>query len=156
MAVRRCNQKLPGGGTCNRVLPEPGAGGGRPRTKCEICSPPRTPRAGTERTPEAPPPTQVILLGTKDGSGEPLEGSLAPESVYMATLSQLTAAGRQSTAAGAAALVLASQLDANVATAPSVSNALLKALDVALAGAKLSADRLDDLQKRRERKAASA
>jgi hypothetical protein len=98
----------------------------------------------------------VVLLGQPDDPREPIEGSVLPESVFAATLGQLTAAGRPGTAAGAAALVLAGQLDANVATAPSVSNALLKALDVALAGAKPAADRLDDLQKRRERKAAGA
>lgn len=97
----------------------------------------------------------VSVWSPPPGPG-PAEGQLVPESVYSATLGQLAAVGREHTAAGAAALVLARQLDANVATAPSVANALLKALDVAIAGAEPAADWLDDLEQRRRRKASGA
>ncbi len=142
---------------CGRTLPEPGPGGGRRRKWCEVCRPPepKVPRAAGV----APDPPKVLSVASWEppaGGSEPVEGHLVPESVYSATLGQLAAAGREHTAAGAAALVLARQLDANAATAPSLSNSLLKALDVALAGAKPAADWLDDLEERRRRKAAGA
>ncbi len=161
MAVRRCIAKLPGGGLCNRPLPEPGPGGGRPRSKCEVCSPSRPRKASTPAAngPEAAVVVPV-LLPSDPGPGrlgpEPVDGTVVPESVHAATLSQLAAAGRAHTAAGATALALARQLDAGVPTAAAVANALLKAMDVALAGAKPAADALDELTKRRERKAAGA
>lgn len=138
---------------CGRTLPPPGPRGGRRRTKCEVCSPPRPkPAAG-------PPPTTTAQLLPFTAAGpapEPTEGVLVPESVFSATLKQLAAAGRAHTAAGAAALALAKQLDQGVPTAPSVSNAMLKALDVALAGAKQAPDWLDELADRRERRASGA
>lgn len=140
---------------CGRPLPEAGPGGGRPRTKCEVCRPPRRSKRG-ER-PTEPLAGQVVPLSVPSTAGAPpAEGLLLPESVYSATLNQLAAADRQHTAAGMAALALAKQLDAGVPTAPSVSNALLKALDVALAGAKRESDWLDELAERRDRRAAGA
>lgn len=142
---------------CGRTLPEPGPGGGRRRKWCEVCRPPeaKAPRAAGV----APDPPKVLSVAAWEppaGGSQPVEGRLVPESVYSATLGQLVTAGREHTAAGAAALVLARQLDANAATAPSLSNSLLKALDAALAGARPAKDRLDELQERRERKAAGA
>lgn len=161
MAVRRCQEKLPGGGTCGRPLPEPGPGGGRPRTKCEVCSPsrPRKSSGSARGEPEQPAVVQVLLpndAGPGRFGPEPVDGTVVPESVYAATLGQLAAAERAHTAAGATALALALALDARPVNPGPVANALLKAMDVALAGAKPAADALDELRKRRERKASGA
>jgi hypothetical protein len=142
---------------CGRTLPEPGPGGGRRRKWCEVCRPPESKVARSEPEPAEIAPMVVQMGRERSGADrEPVEGQLIPESVYAATLGQLVAASREHTAAGMAALALARQLDANVVTAPSVSNAMLKALDVALAGAKPATDALDELRQRRERKASGA
>jgi hypothetical protein len=138
---------------CGRSLPEPGPGGGRRRKWCEVCRPSET---KPSEAPKGRASVLAVSVWTPQAGAEPVEGAIVPESVYSATLAQLASVGREHTAAGAAALVLARQLDANVATAPSVANALLKALDVAIAGAQPAADWLDDLEQRRRRKASGA
>ncbi len=161
MPARTCQAKLPNGGVCGRTLPPPGPGGGRPRTKCEVCSPTR-PRKASDAPRNRPEPAPIVpvLLPQDPGRDrfgpDPIDGTLVPESVFAATLGQLAAADRAHTAAGATALALARQLDAGLPTAAAVANALLKAMDVALAGAKPAEDALDELQRRRERKAARA
>jgi hypothetical protein len=78
-----------------------------------------------------------------------------PDGVYAATLAELKAAGRVNTAKGQACLLLADRLDERVDTAAGAASAvkqLRESLDDALAGARVAADPVDELRRRREAK----
>lgn len=130
---------------CGVALPAP-SGSGRPRSKCETCSPPR--RRDTRR--RAPHKLAEV---------EALPAPAAATGVYGATLTELESAGRAGTSAGQAALILADQL-VNGSHSGAGYAALVKelraTLDAALEGAAVAADPLDELKRRRDQKIGSA
>jgi hypothetical protein len=141
MALRTCG--------CGRTLPDPGPSGGRPRSKCEVCSPPRVRDLNRARSRREQPASPVVQAAEVPQCG-PVEA---------ATLAQLAAAGREGTPAGAVALHLARQLDSGTCAgsqSAAVADKLLKAIDVAMAGVQPEADWVDELASRRDRKAAGA
>lgn len=125
--------------TCGDPLP-PRTTTGRPRIHCEACKPPRR-RSG-----------QVAEISAATAPvGPPADTS----GVYGATFAELAAAGRADTAKGRAALLLAERLDERIDTAAGAAAAvkqLREALDDALAGARVAADPVDELRRRREAK----
>lgn len=124
--------------TCGGPMPT-NKGKGRPRVHCAECRPTRR-----MKPPVAPLPAPLDNV--------PQGGA---QSVYGAVLGELTAAGRQDTAKGRAALLLASRLDEKVDTAAGMAAAvkqLREALDDVLAGATVAADPVDELQRRRAAK----
>jgi hypothetical protein len=129
---------------CGRIIEQPKRG--RPRSKCLICKPPR-------KRPKPPPTSPVLptLIPPK-----PAEPSGRP-SLSSRTLVELAGAGRESSAAGVRALMLAEAVDAGGYNAQGMA-ALMKAheqaLSVAMEGAPRAADAVDELRRRRERRAA--
>jgi hypothetical protein len=113
---------------------------GRRRTKCEECSPRR------ERPERRASVLQMPGRGS-EGSGQAARGAGSTRrTLTAATLADLTAAGREDTTKGVAALQLAELVDAGGYTAQGAA-ALVKAhreaLELALAGAKVDADVID-------------
>lgn len=111
----------------------PYVGKGQPRKFCPECRPPRNKPA---KLPE-PAPVDV------------------ESGVFAATMAELRAAGRETSAKGKACLLLAERLDAKIDTAAGAAAAvkqLREALDDALAGATFAADPVDELRRRREAK----
>lgn len=129
MASSKCSQ-------CGGKLPPP-RGSGRPRTKCETCSPPRA-RDVRRRTPH------------KLAAVEPISAP-APSvglSLYATTRAKLEAADLLDDPSGTAALILAEQLDLRSDSGASLA-ALARqhgaSLADALSRAKVEADPVERL-----------
>ena len=138
-ALQRCG--------CGRVITQPKTG--RRRSKCTECSPPDTRARRDKRVRDLGPVVVSIAPG--------VEAELPP--LVAATLGELEAAGRSSTSAGVEALHLARLLDAGgytAAGAASLAKARRESMAVALAGAKVAADDVDEMARRREDKARRA
>ena len=115
---------------------------GSRRLYCETCRPPRK-----RAEPLAP-----VIAGP--GGAAPIVGPLEA-----ATLAELEEVGRQSMSAGVEALHLARLQDAGGHTAQgaaALAKARREAFGVAMAGAKVAEDALDELRRRRLAKAAGA
>ena len=116
---------------CGGPLPRKGAG--RPRKRCETCAPPRR-------------KAQITVIVPDSGG-----------SVYTATRDELSAAGREATPLGQAALVLAARIDANQDAGAAIA-AMTKQLGATLceatAGANVVASPVDELRARRAAKRA--
>ncbi len=127
------------------------SGPGRPRRKCVKCSPPE------RRNEREPDPPQVHVLPAPPPIRR-VEPSLGPD-VAATTVQALEDAGRLDTPLGAIAVRLATMLatgDHVASGAAALSKELRAALGEALAGAGKKADSLDELSKRRGRKASGA
>jgi hypothetical protein len=125
---------------CGVALPPPGQG--RPRSKCEDCSPRR------KRDARRRGVAQVTALPTQ-------EAAEAPVGVYAATLAALNECERANSPAGAAALAVAHRLDAGQDSGASVA-ALAKTLPGLLAEALKGVrakDGIDEIAERRARRA---
>jgi hypothetical protein len=136
---------------CGRTIDQPATG--RRRLKCSTCSPfrPRNRKVQPLPGPSATVPTI--------GVGVPLPALSGPGRLEAATLAELEAAGRASTSAGVEALHLAQLLDRGgytAAGAASLAKARRESMVVALAGAKVAADDVDEMARRREDKARRA
>jgi hypothetical protein len=115
---------------------QPKPGPGRPRARCHKCSPPEKRR---DDQPLLSPAAEVPDAG----------------SVVDVIREELTAAGRVDTPKGRITLLLASQLAAGGHTASgaaALARQLEASLDAALDGALKSADGVDELKDRRERR----
>jgi len=87
------------------------------------------------------------------------EAPPAAAAVSVAVLAELVAAGRESSSLGVQALALAGRIDAGRDTGAaiaSLSRELRATVEAALKGVAAKADGLDDLARRREKKAAGA
>lgn len=122
-------------------------GPGRPRRKCEVCSPPEA------RRPAAPAlsrPAAVVELQFAAPAAIP-----GPRGVVAATQDALEAAGRAETPLGAIALQLARTVVEGGHTASglaALSKELRSALSAALEGAPQAPDLVDELRERRARR----
>lgn len=127
--------------SCGVELPVP-KGSGRPRTKCESCSPTR------ERDTRRRAPHKLAEVA-------PLEPPRKSGGLLEATRAQLEAAGRLDTIAGQAALVLAEQLVSGQHSGAGYA-ALVKELRATIAealdGAAVVDDPLDEIKRRRDLK----
>lgn len=123
----------------------PQQGPGRPRTKCEACSPPRL-RDVRRRAPHKL-------------AAAPAAPSGAVVGVTAATLAKVRDACVEDDPAAQAALVLAARIDAGADSGASIA-AMVKQLHatmaVALEHAELAADPIDELRRRREARRAGA
>lgn len=145
---------------CGAEIQQPATG--RRRLKCEECSPRRVRDRRVGALPAVAavpaavrPPTAPVRLPSAGGGAQP-DG---PGRVEAATLAELEAAERAGTSAGVEALHLARLLDAGGYTAQgaaALAKARREALAVALEGAKVAEDALDELRRRRLAKAAGA
>ena len=128
---------------CGGPLPPPTQG--RPRTKCETCSPPRL-RDVKRRAPHK-------LGPLPDAPSAPVAG------VYDAVLAELTDADRVQTVAGQRALFLAARMESNIDSGASMA-ALDRQLGAAVAeavkNAKRASDPLDEIRRRREERSRGA
>lgn len=128
---------------CDNVIP-PQKGSARPRKYCEKCRPPRNrpnPRViQLPKPPEASAEAECGLVASYRRRLEAVERLHTPEGEHVLFLAELLAAGSGHTAAGAASL----------------SRELRAAMEEALRDAPREADRLDELEERRRKKAAGA
>lgn len=128
--------------SCGAPLPAPKSSG-RPRTKCESCSPARA-RDARRRAPH------------KLAEVAPLESSpTRPSGLLGATRRQLEDAGRLDSIAGQAALVLAEQLvngQHSGAGYAALVRELRATIAEALDGAAVANDPLDEIKLRRDLK----
>jgi hypothetical protein len=132
-----------------RFTPKPGPG--RPRRKCEKCSPPEARRSDA---PSQSRPAKVVDFGLVSPVATPTALS-GPRGVVEAAQDALEAAGRAETPLGAIALQLAKTVVEGGHTASglaALSKELRSALEAALAGAPAAPDLVDELKERRERR----
>jgi len=112
---------------CGRAIP-PQVGPGRPRTKCEECSPTRPRNRGAKTRPAAvvrlPPPA----------TERPQETPAAPGGLLGTTRAQLAAHGRDETPDGVLALTLAASIEQGTHTGSSLA-ALAREFRTVLAAA---------------------
>lgn len=121
---------------CGAPLPVQ-TGRGRRRTKCANCSPSRVSKPKT-----TPPPMASPSKGLLD-----------------ATRAELETAGRASSSAGQAALLLAERIEFGENTGSAVAQMVRQLHDTmtrALADAEIASDPVDELRARRERRRAGA
>lgn len=126
---------------CGAELPLPKSSG-RPRTKCETCSPTRA-RDARRRAPQK-------LAGVTS-----IDLPQHPPSLVDATRAQLEAAGRLDSVAGQAALILAAQLvggQHSGAGFAALAKGLREAMGEAMDGAAVADDPLDELKRLRDLK----
>jgi len=130
---------------CGRSFTPP-PGPGRPRVKCEVCSPPGKRHKTEPRRPAA----EVHQLPLAAPAAIP-----GPRGVVAATQDALEAAGRAETPLGAIALQLARTIVEGGHTASglaALSKELRNTMEEALAGAPRAADLVDELKERRARR----
>lgn len=124
---------------CGREVPKP-QGRSRPRKYCLECRPRwRKPGAVVDLAPVEAKPQGVGLVATYQTRLKVADRLATPEGEHVMLLAEMLAAGGH-TASGAASL----------------SRELRAAMEEALKGAPTSADALDELATRRERKASGA
>lgn len=122
---------------CGGPLPVQ-TGRGRRRTKCESCSPSRVASPKTTTRPKVPASTKGLLAATR---------------------AELEAAGRESSHAGQAALLIAERVEFGENSGSAVAQMVRQLHDTmtrALADVTVEADPVDELRQRRERRRAGA
>lgn len=127
---------------CGSPIP-PQKGGGRPRTKCETCSPPR------KRDLRRRAPHKLVVVDAPEPTPED-DRPIAHGGVYAATLAKLEAAELLDDPSGMAALALARRIDRSVLDTGAGVAALVREHRAALADAmtrgKVAADPLERLR----------
>lgn len=126
--------------SCGRPVP-PQTGPGKPRTKCEVCSPSRA--KGAPPRPGRPAPVAALP-----------ERELPPgcAGLVAETRAALLAVGKLDSPAGALAILQAGMLEDGGHTASGVAalaKQLLATMALAVGDAPVAADRLDELAARR-------
>ena len=129
---------------CGAPLPAPHSSG-RPRTKCEACSPTRA-RDTRRRAPHKLAPADLVTLPAPS----------VQAGIVEATTRTLAEAGRLDSVAGQTALLLAQQLATGAhsgAGYAALAKQLLAAMDAACEGAVVAQDPVDELRRKRDKRA---